>query len=318
MHALVSCTPEVAAALSAGAAVVALESTIIAHGMPWPRNLETALALEAEVRAQGAVPATIAIVDGRLKAGLPQGEIERLARDANGVGKVSRRDIATVVARGGTGATTVAATMIVAALAGIRVFATGGIGGVHRGAATTFDISADLAELARTPVAVVCAGAKAILDLRLTLEYLETHGVPVLGFGTDRFPAFWSRDSGLPVDARFDDPADIARVMQAQWDLGLTAGFVVGNPIPAEHELPRDVVERAIGTALADAQARGITGKAITPFLLERVNALTGGESLDSNVALVRNNARLAARIAVAHAALVRISPRAMPPSGTG
>ena len=306
MHPLLSCAPEVADALSAGAPVVALESTIISHGMPWPRNMETALALEADIRSLGAVPATIAIVDGRLKAGLSHGEIERFARDSTNVVKVSRRDIAIVAARGGNGATTVAATMIVAALAGIRVFATGGIGGVHRGASTTFDISADLTELARTPVAVVCAGAKAILDLRLTLEFLETHGVPVLGFCTDRFPAFWSRDSGLPVNARMDDPVDVARAMKAQWDLRLEAGFVVGNPIPVEHELASDVVERAIATALVDADARGVTGKAVTPFLLERVNALTGGDTLDSNVALVRNNARLAARIAVAYSTISR------------
>lgn len=303
MHPLVSPSPEVARALRDGAPVVALESTIIAHGMPWPRNAQAALALEAEVRAHGAVPATIAIVEGRLRAGLAPEEVERLAREAHSVTKASRRDLAMVVARGGTGATTVAATMIVAALAGIRVFATGGIGGVHRGAETSFDISADLQELARTPVAVVCAGAKAILDLRLTLEYLETQGVPVLGYGTDRFPAFWSRDSGLSVDARYDDVRDIARVMRTQWDLGLTAGFVIANPIPAAHELPRERVEAAITEALATATARGIAGKAVTPFLLERVNALTEGASLDSNVELVRSNARVAAAIAVAYAA---------------
>lgn len=303
MHPLVSPSPEVARALRDGAPVVALESTIIVHGMPWPRNAQAALALEAEVRAHGAVPATIAIVEGRLRAGLAPEEVERLARDAHAVTKVSRRDLAMVVARGGTGATTVAATMIVAALAGIRVFATGGIGGVHRGAETSFDISADLQELARTPVAVVCAGAKAILDLRLTLEYLETQGVPVLGYGTDRFPAFWSRDSGLCVDARYDDVREIARVMRTQWDLGLTAGLVIGNPIPAAHELPRERVESVIAEALAAAAARGIAGKAVTPFLLERVNALTEGASLDSNVELVRSNARVAAAIAVAYAA---------------
>jgi len=304
MHPLVSPSPEVAAALLHGRPVVALESTIIAHGMPWPRNAQAASALEAEVRAHGAVPATIAILDGRVRAGLAPEEIERLGRDAGAVAKVSRRDLAMTVARGGTGATTVAATMIVAALASIRVFATGGIGGVHRGAGTSFDISADLQELARTPVAVVCAGAKAILDLGLTLEYLETHGVPVLGYGTDRFPAFWSRDSGLGVDARYDDAHDIARVMRTQWDLGLTAGLVVANPIPAAHELPRERVEGAVAEALAAAAAQGITGKAVTPFLLARVNALTQGDSLASNIELVRNNARLAARIAVAHAAL--------------
>ncbi len=300
----VSCHPEVAAALRDGRPVVALESTLIAHGMPWPRNAQTALALEAEVRAHGAVPATIAIMDGRPTAGLAPDDIDRLARAGQAVAKVSRRDLAIRVARGETGATTVAATMIVAALAGIRVFATGGIGGVHRGAATSFDISADLQELASTPVAVVCAGAKAILDLRLTLEYLETHGVPVLGYGTDRFPAFWSRDSGLGVDARCDEPADIARVMRTQWDLGLGGGFVVANPIAAAHELPRERVEAAVKEALHAADAAGVTGKAITPFLLERVNALTGGDSLHSNVELLRSNARLAARIATAYAAL--------------
>jgi pseudouridylate synthase len=283
--------------------VVALESTIISHGMPWPHNLETALQLEADIRAEGGVPATIAVIDGRLKAGLARHDIERLARDGTKVAKVSRRDLPIVVAREGTGATTVAATMIVAALAGIRVFATGGIGGVHRGAAASFDISADLAELARTSAAVVCAGAKAVLDLRLTLEYLETHGVPVVGFRTDRFPAFWSRDSGLGVDARADTPVDVARVMHAKWSLGLAGGIVVANPIPERCELARDRVEAAIAQALDEAQAQGVTGKALTPFLLARVNALTGGDSLEANVALVRNNAVLAARIAAAYAA---------------
>ena len=211
---------------------MALESTIIAHGMPWPQNMETALAVEADVRALGATPATVAIIDGRLKAGLSRDELERLGRGGRDLAKVSRRDIPILVARGGTGATTVAATMIIAALANIRVFATGGIGGVHRGAGTTFDISADLQELARTPVAVVCAGAKAVLDLRLTLEYLETHGVPVIGYRTDRLPAFWSRDSGFPIDVRIDEPEEIARVMQAKWQLGLAGGLVVANPIP--------------------------------------------------------------------------------------
>lgn len=304
MQALLSTSPEADAALREGRPVVALESTIIAHGMPWPRNAQTAFILEDEVRAHGAVPATIAVIDGRLKVGLTRGEIERLACDPEHVAKASRRDLALLVARRGTGATTVAATMIVAALAGIRVFATGGIGGVHRGGASSFDISADLTELARTPVAVVCAGAKAILDLGLTLEFLETHGVPVLGYGTDSFPAFWSRDSGLPVDARVDDPHDIARAMQAQWALGLSAGFVVANPIAPAHEMPRERIELAITEAVAEAEVRGIRGKAITPFLLERVNATTGGDSLDSNVELVRGNARLAARIAVAYASL--------------
>ncbi|HEX5683135.1 MAG TPA: pseudouridine-5'-phosphate glycosidase [Ideonella sp.] len=296
--------PDVAAALADQRPVVALESTIISHGMPWPQNAETALAVEAEVLAHGAVPATIAVIDGRLKAGLSRDDIERLGRTGNEVAKVSRRDMALLVARGGTGATTVAATMIVAALAGIRVFATGGIGGVHRGAETSFDISADLQELSRTPVAVVCAGAKSILDLRLTLEYLETHGVPVLGYRTHRLPAFFTVDSGLNLDARVDEPADIARVMKAQWALGFHGGLVVANPIPAEHALPAKAVDRAIEQALADAQLQGLGGKAVTPFLLARVNALTGGVSLAGNIQLVLNNARLAAAVAVAYAAL--------------
>ena len=295
---------EVAAALADGAPVVALESTLIAHGMPWPRNVETALALQAEVRAQGAVPATIAVIDGRLKVGLSGDEIERLARAGSAVVKASRRDLALLVARGTTGATTVAATMLIAALAGIRVFATGGIGGVHRGAATSFDISADLQELARTPVAVVCAGAKAILDLGLTLEYLETHGVPLLGYRCDELPAFYSRDSGFALDQRVNDAAEIARVMQAHWGLGLASGLVIANPIPAEFALPRETIDAAITQALADAHFAGISGKAVTPFLLARVNELSGGQSLDSNVHLVRGNARLAAQVAVAYRAL--------------
>jgi len=294
----------VAAALRGGRAVVALESTIVAHGMPWPHNAETALAVEADVRAGAAVPATIAIVDGRLKAGLSREEIERIARAGRDVAKVSRRDMPIVVARGGTGATTVAATMIVAALAGIRVFATGGIGGVHRGAQTSFDVSADLAELARTPVAVVCAGAKAILDLRLTLEYLETQGVPVIGYRTDSLPAFWSRDSGLALDARVDTPEEIARIMKAKWRVDPSGGLVIANPIPERFDLPRETIERAVEAALREAHERNIGGKALTPFLLERVNALTGGDSLASNVALVRSNARLAASVAVAYAAI--------------
>ena len=297
---------EVAVALREGRPVVALESTIIAHGMPWPQNAETAFAVEADVRALGAVPATIAIVDGRLKAGLARNEIEQIARGGHGIAKVSRRDMPIVVARGGTGATTVAATMIVAALAGIRVFATGGIGGVHRAAQSTFDISADLQELAHTPVAVVCAGAKSVLDLGLTLEYLETHGVPVIGYRTDRFPAFFIRDSGLALDARFDEPEAIASVMHANWQLGLRGGVVIANPIPAAFELDSERMERATAQALDEARAQGIAGKALTPFLLARVNAMTGGDSLASNIQLVRNNARLAAKIATAYAALGR------------
>jgi pseudouridine-5'-phosphate glycosidase len=260
--------------------------------------------LESEVRALGAVPATVAVIDGQLRAGLAGDEIERIARGGAAIAKASRRDLPVLAARGESGATTVAATMIAAALAGIRVFATGGIGGVHRGAETTFDVSADLQELARTPVAVVCAGAKAVLDLRLTLEYLETHGVPVLGYRTDRLPAFYYRDSGLALDVRVDEPAQVARIMRAKWRIGLDGGIVVANPIPEACELARDTVERAIDDALRDANTHGIAGKAVTPFLLERINALTEGRSLDSNVALVVNNARLAARVAVAYAGL--------------
>lgn len=306
MHALLDLLPDVATALAARRPVVALESTIISHGMPWPRNAETALRVEDEIRVHGAVPATIAIIGGRLKAGLSREQIEQLGRAGHAVAKVSRRDMALLVARQGTGATTVAATMIIAALAGIRVFATGGIGGVHRGAPLTFDVSADLQELARTPVAVVCAGAKSILDLGLTLEYLETHGVPVLGYRTAELPAFFTRDSGFAVDARMDAPSDIARVMQAQWALGLSAGLVIANPIPPEHAMPRERIDAAIAQALAEAKAQGISGKASTPFLLARVTDLTGGDSLASNIELVLNNARLGAAVAVAFAGLPR------------
>jgi pseudouridine-5'-phosphate glycosidase len=296
--------PDVAAALAGGAPVVALESTLISHGMPWPQNAETALALQAEVRAQGAVPATIAVIDGRLKAGLSDDEIERLARAGRAMVKASRRDLPVLVAQRGSGATTVAATMIIAALAGIRVFATGGIGGVHRGASTSFDISADLQELARSEVAVVCAGAKSILDLGLTLEYLETHGVPVIGYRSDRLPAFFSRDSGFGVDIRLDSAAEIAAVMHAQWSLGLGGGLVVAHAIPAAFALPRERVDAAIDQALAEAAQQGVAGKAITPFLLERLNQLTGGHSLAANIQLVLNNARLAAEVACAYAAV--------------
>jgi len=303
MNPMLDLHPEVADALADGRPVVALESTIISHGMPWPQNAETARAVEQAVRARGAVPATCAVLTGRLKAGLTQTDIEALGRDGRRVAKASRRDLPLLAARGETGATTVAATMIIAGLAGIAVFATGGIGGVHRGAATSFDISADLQELARTPVAVVCAGAKSILDLRLTLEYLETHGVPVLGFRTDRLPDFYARDSGLGVDARLDSAAEVARVMRAKWAMGLSGGLVVANPIPEAHALPRAVIDEAIAHALADADAAGVTGKAVTPFLLARVSELTGGDSLRGNIELVLDNARLAADIAVAYAA---------------
>jgi pseudouridine-5'-phosphate glycosidase len=293
--------PEVAAALAAQRPVVALESTIIAHGMPYPDNVATALQVEAEVRAHGAVPATIAIVQGRLKVGLAPAEIEQLGQGGRDVVKVSRRDMAFVVAAGQTGATTVASTMLIAAMAGIRVFATGGIGGVHRGAAQSFDISADLLELAQTPVAVVCAGIKSILDLGLTLEYLETHGVPVVGYQTDNLPAFYTRDSGFKVDYRLDSPAAIAAALQAQWRMGLQGGVVVANPIPDAFAMPRTAIDAAIAQALQEALAQGIRGKESTPFLLARVSEITGGDSLASNIQLVLNNARLAAAIACAY-----------------
>lgn len=296
--------PEVRLALEQGQPVVALESTIISHGMPYPQNVATALRVEAEVRSSGALPATIAVMDGRLTAGLSAAQIEALGRAGPAVAKVSRRDLPFVVSAGQTGATTVAATMIIAAMAGIRVFATGGIGGVHRGAAQTFDISADLQELARTPVAVVCAGAKSILDLGLTLEYLETHGVPVVGYRTAQLPAFFTQDSGFAVDYRLDAASDIARLLQIKWAMGLGGGVVIANPIPAAHAMPRAVIDAAIAQALSDAQAQGISGKQTTPFLLERVNALTGGNSLAANIELVLNNARLASAVAVALAGL--------------
>ena len=302
-HPFLDLHPEVVAALDQGRPVVALESTIISHGMPWPQNAETALAVEAEVRSQGAVPATIAVIAGRLKAGLTPAEIESLGRTGQQAIKTSRRDLPFLVASGATGATTVAATMIVAALAGIKVFATGGIGGVHRGAATSFDVSADLQELARTEVAVVCAGPKSILDLGLTLEYLETHGVPVIGYCTDELPAFFTRDSGFGVDYRLDAPAGIARVMRAKQSLRLGGGLLIANPIPAGFALPRELIDGAIAQALVDASLQGVAGKALTPFLLDRVNALTGGLSLAANIELVLNNARLAAAVAVAFAA---------------
>ena len=292
--------PEVAAALAAGGPVVALESTIISHGMPYPRNLETARRVEAVIRHQGAVPATIAVLDGRLRVGLGDAELERLATEA-GLAKLSRRDLPIALATGGSGATTVAATMIAAAAAGIAVFATGGIGGVHRGGESSLDISADLEELARTPVAVVCAGAKAILDLPRTLEYLETRGVPVIGFRTSVFPAFYFRDSGLPVDHRAGSAAEVARIMAAQWRLS-GGGLVVANPITPAEELDPMVIDEAIATALEEAERDGIRGKAVTPYLLERLEALTGGISLDANIALVLDNAAVGAAIAVAYA----------------
>ena len=291
---------EVQHALSHGVAVVALESTIISHGMPYPQNVATAHEVEARVRAHGAVPATIAIVNGRLKAGLGAKDIEQLGLQGRDVVKVSRRDIPFVVAAGKTGATTVASTMIIAAMAGIKVFATGGIGGVHRNAQHTFDISADLQELAQTPVAVVCAGAKSILDLKLTLEYLETHGVPVVGYQTDSLPAFFTRDSEFSVDYRLETPADIARALHIKWALNLKGGMVIANPIPEAYAMPKEAIARAVEAALSEADAQGISGKESTPFLLARVCELTGGDSLASNIQLVLNNAALAAQVGAA------------------
>ena len=292
--------PEVSSALQEGRAVVALESTIITHGMPYPENVETAHRVERTVREAGAIPATIAILGGRIKAGLGSDEIGRLGERGRAVQKTSRRDIPFIVSRGEDGATTVAASMIVAAMAGIRVFATGGIGGVHRGVNETMDVSADLEELARTDVAVVCAGVKSVLDIGRTLEYLETKGVPVVGYRTDSLPAFYTPSSGYPVDYRADTPAEIAAALAAKRALGLSGGMVIANPIPAEHALDNGEIEAVIAEAIADMERRGITGKDATPFLLARVAESTGGRSLRANIELVTSNARLAAAVAKA------------------
>ena len=292
-------SPEAAAAAAAGQPLVALETTIVTHGMPWPENVATALGVEEVVRAAGAVPATIAIIDGEIRVGLSADELEALAK-MTGVMKLSRADLAFALATRRPGATTVAATMIAAHLAGIRVFATGGIGGVHRGAETSFDVSADLYELAETPVTVVSAGAKALLDIPKTLEVLETLGVPVVTVGQDALPAFWSRDSGLPSPLRLDDAASIAAFMAAREELGLKGGMLVANPVPAADEIPADEMRVHIEQATEDALKAGIRAKAVTPFVLGRMLELTGGRSLTTNIALVRNNARLAGEIAVA------------------
>ena len=292
-------SPEVAAAVAAGKPVVALESTIISHGMPYPQNVETALKVEAIIRENGAVPATIAILGGRLKAGLTPEEIEYLGKQGTAVHKASRRDLAVLCARGEDGATTVTTTMIIAHMAGVQIFTTGGIGGVHRGAETTMDISADLEELSQTQVMVVCAGAKSILDLGLTLEYLETHGVPVIGYGTEELPAFYTRKSGFAVDYRIDTPEELAAAFKAGLDMGLKGGMLVTNPIPEEYSMDPAVINKAIDEAVAEAKAQGIHGKETTPFLLAKIKDITGGDSLDSNIQLVFNNARLAARTAV-------------------
>jgi len=302
IRSVLSISPEVADALAQGRAVVALESTIITHGMPYPQNLQMAGEVEAIVRAAGAVPATIALMGGRIRVGLTAPDLEQLAETGMAAAKASRRDVAALLTAQATAGTTVATTMQAAEMAGIQVFATGGIGGVHRGAELSFDISADLEELSRTPVAVVCAGAKAILDLPKTLEVLETKGVPVIGYGTDDFPAFWTRSSGLRADHRLDTPEAVAELLETQFSLGM-GGVLIGNPIPEADAMDPAFIGAMIERALADAEAAGIQGKETTPYLLKRIFELTEGKSLVSNIALVKNNAAVAARIAVALAA---------------
>ena len=296
--------PEVAEAVKAGKPVVALESTIISHGMPYPQNVETALNVEKIIRENGAVPATIAIIGGRLKAGLTPEEIEYFGKKGTAIAKASRRDLAVLCAEGQDGSTTVTTTMMIAHMAGIKFFATGGIGGVHRGAQQTFDISADLEELANTPVMVVCAGAKAILDLGLTMEYLETHGVPVIGYGTKELPAFYTRHSGLKVDYELDTPEECAKAFLVQHDLGMKGGMLVTNPIPQEFAMDDKVINNAIDEAIKEMDEKGIKGKECTPFLLAKVASITGGDSLNSNIHLVYNNAKVASQIAKAFCAM--------------
>lgn len=302
MSSLVELHPEVADAINEGRPVVALESTIISHGMPYPQNVETARAVEQILRDGGAIPATIAVLDGKIRVGLDDEALERMGHGET-IAKLSRRDLPIALATKQPGATTVSATMIGARLAGIRIFVTGGIGGVHRGAETSFDVSADLTELSRTEVAVVCAGAKSILDLPKTLEYLETQGVPVIGWQTSEFPAFYTPTSGLKVDHRAETPEEVAAIMAAKWDLGLSGGLIVANPVPAEFAMPHQKISAAIEQALSEARKQGVTGKAETPFLLARVSELTGGTSLATNIRLVENNARLGAKLAKAYAA---------------
>lgn len=302
MNRYLDISDEVQVALQTGEPVVALESTIISHGMPWPQNLETAQAVEGVIRDKGVVPATVAIIGGRLKAGLSPEDLETLARKGQAATKASRRDFPRLLAEKGMGATTVAGTMIVASMAGIKIFATGGIGGVHRGAESTWDVSADLQELARTDTAVVCAGAKSILDLAKTLEYLETCGVPVIGYGTSELPAFYTSHSGLYLEEKADSPREIADMLYAKWSAELHGGVVVANPIPQRYSLPPDVINPAIAQAVEEAAKDGVKGKELTPYLLKRITELTGGESLEANIALVKNNAVLAADIAIAYA----------------
>ncbi|MGN6414966.1 pseudouridine-5'-phosphate glycosidase [Flexivirga sp.] len=301
-HPRLQLTDEVRDAIAEGRPVLALESTIISHGMPYPDNVTMAREVEALIRAEGVVPATIAVLDGVPRIGLTDGDLEMLGEAGESVTKASVRDLAYVVAKGVHGATTVAATMRLASLAGIRVFATGGLGGVHRGAERSMDLSADLTELSRTPVAVISAGVKSILDIGLTLEAMETLSIPVIGYQTDEFPSFYSRSSGYAVPMRADSPQELAAIMATQWELGITAGFDIANPIPAADEIPAEQISGIITQALADMAARGITGKDTTPFLLGRVVELTGGASLTANIALVKNNALLGARLATAYA----------------
>ena len=311
MKNLIAYSPEVAAAREAGLPLVALESTIISHGMPYPQNVQTAREVEQIIRDHGAVPATIAVLNGKVRVGLTNEELELLGQSPDAM-KLSRRDLAYGLSSGKVGATTVAATMICARLAGIEVFVTGGIGGVHRGAPESFDISADLQELAQTPVAVVCAGAKSILDIGLTLEYLETQGVPVVAVGQENFAAFYTPDSGFKADFRIDDPADIARFIHTKWALGLAGGVVISNPVPAADAMPRERIEAITRQALQECEEQGVTGKRVTPFLLARIKALTGGDSLATNIALVKNNARVGAALAKAlhaHSNTTALSP---------
>ena len=298
-HDLIEFAPEVTAARAAGLPIVALESTIISHGMPYPQNVQTAREVEAIIRAAGAVPATMAVLGGKIRIGLTEAELELLGQSPEAM-KVSRRDLPYALASGKIGATTVAATMICAALAGIEVFVTGGIGGVHRGAETSFDISADLQELTQTSVAVVCAGAKSILDIGLTLEYLETHGVPVISIGQDNFAAFYTPDSGFKADFRLDTPAEQAAFIQTKWALGLSGGVVISNPVPAAAAMPKAEIDAITTQALVEAAAQGVTGKLVTPFLLARIKALTEGRSLVTNIALVKHNAQAGALLAKA------------------
>lgn len=298
MNEYLSFSPEVREAMEKGKPIVALESTIISHGMPYPKNVETAVAVEQTIRDNGAVPATIAIIKGRLMVGLTPEELEYFGKKGTAIAKVSRRDIPVIVARGEDGATTVAATMIIAHMAGIQVFATGGIGGVHRGAEKTMDISADLDEFSKTPVMVVCAGAKAILDLNLTMEYLETKGVPVFAYQTDELPAFYSRKSGIKAPFRSDSAQDLAAIWKARTALGLGGGVIVANPIPEQYSMDSDRINAAIDEAIAEMNKLGIHGKETTPYLLDKIQKLTSGDSLESNIKLVLNNAALAARIA--------------------